>query len=391
MATRGRILVAGAGIGGLTTAIALRRAGYDVQIFERAQELRPVGAGIVLAMNALIGLRSLGDDLYERVVSAGAPIKSAAILTEKGRPLGRTDFAPLAKLFGVTAIAYHRAELHEALFSFASDAVRLGAQVMTFDQDRDGVRVTLSDGSHVDGDALVGADGLHSNVRNGVLGASRPRYSGYTSWRAITDAKGLVEQGTTTEAWGAGRRFGIVGLTGGRAYWFAVEDADEGGRDPNGARTTLLRSFDGWHAPVKELIEATPEENIVRTDIHDRDPVVVWGEGRVTLLGDAAHPMTPNMGQGACQAVEDAIVLADELARGEAIDKAFRRYEARRQPRTSSVVMQSRRLGQVAQWSNPIARGFRDTAMWAVPDTAMVKQLRGFLVNAPVFRSAPVV
>jgi 2-polyprenyl-6-methoxyphenol hydroxylase-like FAD-dependent oxidoreductase len=384
VAAKGRILIAGAGIGGLTTAIALRRAGCDVEVFERARELRPVGAGIVLAMNALVGLRSLG--VYEPVSSAGVPIRSAAILTARGRALGVTDFAPLAKDFGVAAIAYHRAELHQALLAEAGDVVRLGAQVTTFDQDGDGVRVTLSDGRVVSGDALVGADGLNSNVRRKLLGEEPPRYSGYTSWRAIAPSSGLLEEGVTTESWGAGRRFGMVGLGGGRVYWFAVDDAPEGGKDQGGARQHLLRLFEGWHDPIRSLLEATPEESILRTDIQDRDPVRVWGEGRVTLLGDAAHPMTPNMGQGACQAVEDAVVLADEVARAEKLEASFRRYEARRQGRTAAVVVQSRRFGEIAQWSNPLARWFRNAAMWALPTTATVRQLRRFLADAPVYR-----
>jgi 2-polyprenyl-6-methoxyphenol hydroxylase-like FAD-dependent oxidoreductase len=388
MKAKGRILIAGAGIGGLTAAIGLQRAGYDVQVLERTPELQPVGAGIALAMNALMGLRSLGA--YDRVADAGAHIRSAAILTSRGRPLGVTDFAPLAEDFGVTAIAYHRAELHRALLEEAGDVVRLGAQVKSFQQHGDGVRVTLSDGRELAGAALVGADGLHSNVRRALLGDSAPRYAGYTSWRAIAPSMGLVEEGSTTESWGAGRRFGVVGLTRGRAYWFAVDDAPEGGKDEGSARQKLLRLFEGWHDPIRALLGATDDESILRTDIYDRDPVRVWGEGRVTLLGDAAHPMTPNMGQGACQAVEDAVVLADEVARGSKLDEAFRRYESRRQDRTAAVVLQSRRFGAVAQWSNPLARWFRNAALWALPKAATVRQLRGFLADAPVFREGPV-
>lgn len=386
MANSSRILIAGAGIGGLTAAIALRRAGCEVQVLERASELRPVGAGIILAMNALLGLKSLG--VYPPIAAAGAPLQRAQILTRRGRSLGETDLSPLADELGVAAIAYHRAELHQALLAQAGDVVRLGARVVAFDQDPDGVRVTLADGKEIDADALVGADGLHSAVRRAILGELPPRYSGYTSWRGVTDAEGLVKQGFTSESWGSGRRFGIVGLTGGRAYWFAVDNAPEGGRDEADVRGQLLRLFSAWHDPIPALIQRTPPEAIVRTDIHDRDPVVVWGDGRVTLLGDAAHPMTPNMGQGACQAVEDAVVLAEEVLRSPSLATAFRRYETRRQPRTRAVVLQSRRLGEVAQWSNPLARWVRNRVLWALPKEAAVRQLRRFVQTAPVFHGA---
>lgn len=381
-----KILIAGAGIGGLTAAIALRLAGHEVEVFERAAQLGEAGAGIVLAMNALRGLQSLG--VYDEVVRAGALVQRVAIADDRGRTLGVTELAPLVEVFGVAAVAYHRAELHAALLRPVRDVVRTGASVTSFAQDDEGVRITLADGTTAEGDLLVGADGLHSAVRAGLLGDAPPVYAGYTSWRGVTpEGLSLMPEGQSVESWGAGRRFGSVGLTRGRTYWFAVDDAPPGGRDEGSVREALLRLFAGWHAPIEALIEATPEAAVLRTDIHDRDPVDVWGAGRVTLLGDAAHPMTPNMGQGACQAIEDAVALGSIL-QGDATPSALRRYEALRQPRTRAVVMQSRRFGKLAQWSNPIARGARDLAMRAVPKDVAVRQLRGFLLAAPIFERA---
>ncbi len=379
-----RVLVAGAGIGGLTAAAALRRAGCEVEVFERAPELRPVGAGIVLALNALLGLRSLGLD--RQVAAAGAPLERAEILTAGGRRIARTDFSALVRELGVAAVAYHRAELHAALRAAAGGGVRLGAEAVGFRQDGGGVRLVLAGGEEVAGDVLVGADGLHSAVRRTLLGAAPPRYSGTTSWRAVTPpGTGLVAAGASAESWGAGRRFGTVGLTGGRVYWFAVEGAPEGGADAGDPRDRLRELFAGWHPPIAEVLAATPGAAIVRTDLHDRDPVDTWGEGRVTLLGDAAHPMTPNLGQGACQAVEDAVALADELAAGGEPAAALRRYEARRRERTRAVVLESRRLGRLAQWSNPLARAARDLALRAVPERAILARLRTFVSGAPLF------
>ncbi|MBX5480692.1 MAG: FAD-dependent monooxygenase [Myxococcaceae bacterium] len=390
-----RVLIAGAGIGGLTLAAALRRHGFDVQVFEKARKLEALGAGIVLAANALWAIQRLG--FYEEVCSAGLRLSGGDVRTWKGCVLSGSDFEDLERELGVFVLAYHRADLHEALLRCAgADCVRLGTSVESFDQDDDGVRVLLGDGTQVDGDLLVGADGLHSRVRSAWRGREAPCYSGYTSWRGVAPAEAALHPSRSSESWGPGKRFGIVPLSRGRVYWFAVENAPAGGSDgPAGPKPHLREAFGGWHEPIAQLhepiaqlIDATPEEAIVRTDIVDRDPIDRWGEGRVTLLGDAAHPMTPNMGQGACQAVEDAFVLTQELTRPSvSVAQALRAYEARRIPRTSAIVLQSRRFGEVAQWSNGVARWLRDRAMSALPKRAVVNQLRRTLLD-PSFYSA---
>ena len=169
---------------------------------------------------------------------------------------------------------------------------------------------------------------------------------------------------TPGETWGRGRRFGQWGMAGGRAYWYATAERARGpGRPAPGPQAGLLDLFRGWHAPIEALIEATEEAAILRNDVYDRPPLRRWSVGRVTLLGDAAHPMTPDLGQGACQAIEDAVILADCLAGSEDIAAALRAYESRRIPRTSRVVRESRRAGTIAQWSNPLACKFREALL----------------------------
>jgi len=161
-----------------------------------------------------------------------------------------------------------------------------------------------------------------------------------------------------------------------RVYWFATRNAPEGERDPEGcAKQSLEELFRGWHEPVEELIEASEESSILRNDIYDRDPLKRWSEGLVTLLGDAAHPMTPNLGQGACQAIEDAIVLAASLKHSKNVESGLREYECRRIPRTAEIVLQSRGLGEIAQWENPFACGLRNLAIRAMPDVLARKQI----------------
>lgn len=375
-----KILIAGGGIGGLTAAIALRRSGFDVEVFERAPELRPLGAGIVLAANAMRALARIGA--AERVGAVGQPVHALAILEASGRPITSSDFAPVERALGAPTLTFHRAELHEALLSKLGDGVvRLGAEVVSFEQDGEGVRVRLSTGATSHGAALIGADGLHSNVRRQLFGDTPLVYSGQTSWRGVTPPGDFVPKGSNSESWGPGRRFGMVSLKGGRVYWFAVNEEPAGGSDaPGEVRASLLRKYAGWHAPIREVIEATLEPAIVRTDIQDREPLSKWTVGRVTLLGDAAHPMTPNMGQGGCQAIVDAVALGEELAHGDAVSAALARYEARRLARTRAVVLQSRRMGELAHWRNPLARAVRNAGLKAFRHV-LASQMRKFMAQ----------
>ncbi|HMB07038.1 MAG TPA: FAD-dependent monooxygenase, partial [Isosphaeraceae bacterium] len=201
-----------------------------------------------------------------------------------------------------TILLLHRAELLGALLDAAGrEVVRLGAECVGLEQDAQGVRARFAAGHEARGDVLIGADGLHSAVRSALFGPAKPRYGGYAAWRAI--ARFDLDRLTPGETWGPGRRFGQWGMSDGRAYWYATQTVAEGqGDPPQGRKRGLLDRYRGWHTPIGELVEATDESAILRNDIYDRPPLSRWGLGRATLLGDAAHPMTPDLGQGACQA-----------------------------------------------------------------------------------------
>lgn len=354
-----KALIVGGGIGGLAAGIALRHAGWDVEVFEHAPEIRAVGAGISLWGNSLDGLDRLG---VLAALRPGSTSQAGAIRNARGDVL----MAIRPEDFGTTADRLvwmvHRAELHEALLAaLGRDAVRTAAACDAVGQDEPGVWTRFDIDSEARGDLLVGADGLRSTVRAALFGAEPPRYAGYTAWRGVCAFD--PERLAPGESWGRGRRFGHLAMSGGRAYWFAVADAPRAASDPpEGRKAHLLDLFRGWHEPIGALIRATDEAAILRNDIHDRPPLKRWSVGRITLLGDAAHPMTPNLGQGACQAIEDAVVLAEELAGATpgSIPAALQRYDARRIPRTSRVVAASRQAGAIAQWSNPLACKLRD-------------------------------
>jgi 2-polyprenyl-6-methoxyphenol hydroxylase-like FAD-dependent oxidoreductase len=359
-----RVLVVGGGIGGLSAAIALRRQGHQVVVLERSPRLDPVGAGITLFANAMSALGRLG--LAGTVAAAGALATHSAILTSDGREL---TTLPADLLDG--AIAIHRSDLQTALLDAAGE-VRLGAEITSVDQTAETVIVKVADGSQERGDLVVAADGLWSSMRGSVARAA-PRYGGYTAWRGVSPV--TVEHGRLSESWGVGERFGLVDI-GSRTYWFATANTPEGQTDdPRERKAELVRRFHDWHAPITAVLEATPDGAILRNDVYYLDPLPRWSEGRVVLLGDAAHATTPGVGQGAAQAIEDAVVLADELADNDQIADALRRYESIRRPRAKLALKLSRRVDRVAQLESPLGWRLRNLLARRTPERAQQRQL----------------
>jgi len=375
-----RALIAGGGIGGLVTAIALQRAGMNVSVFERVKEQQEVGAGLTLWANAIQALQKIG--LPELLPSIGQPLSRSCILSWRGDILSETPMKALAERYGTPLMAVHRADLLAALLkAVGENVVQSGVACTGFRQDETGVRLQLAGVEEVPGDLLVGADGIHSSIRAQLFGAAKPRYAGYTAWRGIaySTPEGWNEQ-VTTETWGNGKRFGLVPLSQGRIYWYATRNAPEGTPDPQtGRKERLLKLFSACHAPVADVIEATDEAAILHNDIYDRPPLAHWSKGRVTLLGDAAHAMTPNLGQGAGQAIEDALVLARCLATEPSVTSALQAYERQRLTRANTIVQRSHRLGQVFQWEGPLATRMRNSLFKITPSQVLLQQLEWVL------------
>ena len=361
-----RIVIVGGGIGGLTAALAMRREGFAPEVYERAPALLEVGAAIAVWPNAFRVLERLG--LAETVLGHAGRIEHARWLGLDGRLYNHFEFPET----GSPAVALHRADLQGALLSaLPPESVHLGKTFAGFDAHGEEVSARFDEGAEVACDVLVGADGLHSGVRAQLLGDGEPVYRGYNVWRGVARLEhASLEPHTASEVYGEGQRFGIGPVGLGRTGWWATANGPEAVQESASEHgPKLSRMFEGWCAPVRELIEATPSETILRNAAYDRPASARWGEGRVTLLGDAVHPMTPNLGQGGCVAIEDAAVLARCLAKYADAPAALRAYESGRRTRAARVASYSRRYGVFGQWKSPAATRLRSRLLSYVPES----------------------
>lgn len=382
-----RAIIIGGGIGGLCAAITLRQAGIEATVYEKSERLGEVGAGLVLWPNAIRVLRQLGA--AKMVIEAGSTIEHGQFRTAAGKILSLSEPGELRRLYGEPTVAIHRADLHRILLSLLpAAAVQLNTEGVKIEQDATGVTAHLTGGQTDRADLLIGADGVHSQIRGQLLPAVTLRYSGYTAWRGVVDTHDEVALGLTSETWGRGRRFGVVPIAAHRVYWYATLNQPAGrSYTPLEQKKLLQQQFKGWVTPIESLLEATPAETILHHDIYDIPPLARWSEGRVTLLGDAAHPTTPNMGQGACMAIESAYVLARCLATEAELPAALHAYERERRPRTAWVTNQSWQIGRAGQLENGLACWLRDMLVALTP-AAVVKarlaKVAGYDVTAPL-------
>jgi 2-polyprenyl-6-methoxyphenol hydroxylase-like FAD-dependent oxidoreductase len=357
----GRVLIIGGGIGGLAAALALYRVGVRATVFERAPAIREVGAGLTLWSNAVKALRQLGA--ADQVVSLGSVLEHSQTITPEGRLLNEQSVAALAREAGAPCILAHRADLQRTLLeALPAEEVHTGQQCVGVEEVDGHVVARFVGGREEHGDLLIGADGIRSVVREAVLGKSEPVYAGYTCWRGMASFHHpAFPPGLGFFLVGRGTQMGLFHCGPGRAYWFVTRNAPPGSLDGSGPhRQKVLDSFPVWPDTFRAAIEATDEAAIIPGDILDRDPSPVWGHGRITLLGDAIHATTPNLGQGACQALEDAVVLAHCLRTKVDGPQALREYEALRRDRTALVTRQSRSLGKMFQAQNLVAVWFRN-------------------------------
>jgi 2-polyprenyl-6-methoxyphenol hydroxylase-like FAD-dependent oxidoreductase len=384
------IVIIGGGIGGLATAIALRQRGIRAIITEAAPELRPIGAGIWVPPNAMQVLAQLG--LAEAVVQAGVPLRAAEIRDSSSGLLQRMDLATASQRYGYPTVAIQRARLHDILrTALEPGQLQLGKACTRFVETEQVVQVQFADGSMAQAKAVIGADGLRSRVRQQLFPQVALRYSGQSSFRALaslTLPPQLADVGW--EVWGAGCRFGFSAVAPDTVYWYATLDASPGVlHEQRPVKASLATLFEDFPAPITAVIAATPEDAIFNTDIYDIRPLARWYQGRVGLVGDAAHATTPNLGQGGAQAIEDAIVLAACFAAYPEPQAAFAHYEQQRRQRAGLVVTSSWRMGKLAHLRNPLLRALRNALLCRMPASLIEQQAEQlFRPNVPYLPTA---
>jgi 2-polyprenyl-6-methoxyphenol hydroxylase-like FAD-dependent oxidoreductase len=377
-----RAIVVGAGIGGLTAAIALRQARIDAVVCERAKDLAAIqaGGGIHVWHNGMRGLQRIGlGDEVEALGGRAAAVERAEFSTWRGKTLANWPIAEIERDVGAPTVGVVRRELHDVLLRAAgSDGLLLGRTCTGFEDDGGHVTARFEDGAEERGDVLIGADGMRSSVRLQLRGPEEPRFAGYASWQSFAEmADERVPVGLFRVIFGRGARFLHYRVGPTRIYWEGIFATGPGGRDPEGGRKqAVLERFSGWREPVEAIVEATDEAAITRADIYDRPPLKAWGAGRVTLLGDAAHAMTNALGQGANQAIEDAVILASCLAEASDAVAGLREYERRRQGRTARVVKLSSFMTALSRWQRPPAVALRDRWLRLSLGTFVLKGLR---------------
>lgn len=353
-----RTLIVGGGIGGLAAAIALQSAGIEVVVLEQAPVIAKIGAGLSLWPNALRVLRKLGVE--KSIIESGSLIRSFKTVAADGTELSEINLREFGANDECYSVCIWRAELQKVLLQrLAPGALFTGARCCGFRESKGEVIAQLADGREVKGEILIGADGIHSVIRQAILGDRKLNYAGYTSWRGIAHVVDpRVSHGEALLALGPGSQIGLLGCGPGMVYWFATKNGPAGeAESPEQRKADVLRLSRNWISPIPEILQMTPANAILQTDIFDRQPCRTWGSGPVTLLGDAAHPATPNLGQGACQALEDAVVLAACLSAAKS-PASLRRYEYLRYQRTSRIVRASRLIGSLLQLETPaLVRG----------------------------------
>lgn len=349
-----RIAIIGAGIGGLVAARAMQLAGFRPRLFERASHLQEVGAGLTIPPNAAHGLNGigLGESLHQYAKQPGRGGVKHWQSGELKVALNRGE--EMVERFGAPYLHIHRADLHNSLVAQVlaadPDAIELSSRFTDLTQDDAGVDIHFADGKHKRADLVIGADGLRSNVRATLFGDEQPRFTGYIAFRGLVPVTSLPHVSMDPPSClstGPDRSFARYLIRDGNTLNFVGLAQREGWQEEGWSIPAtideMLSEYQGWHEDVLTIIRNTPPGQLFKWALFDREPLAQWTVNRVTLLGDAAHPMLPFLGSGASMAIEDGVVLGRALAVSSSIDEALQRYAAARHERTTWVMLQSRR------------------------------------------------
>lgn len=364
-----KVAIVGAGIGGLTTGIFLAEQGLDIHLFEQAAANKAVGAGIILAHNATQVYKKL--DLYEKLLSLGHPVESINITDESFNSISQMNSKRFEGKYQVKNIAIRRSDLQQVLVEkfLKSSQLHFNKRLIRLQNNRR-CQLAFADGTFDTFDAVIGADGINSVVRDSVIATSQLRNTQQHCWRGVANVKLSADfQHGLYEAWGMGDRFGFVQVSSEHVYWYALHNLT-----PKYQGKSIEQIFNGYHPLVSELIDNTEQSAIFATEINDLKPVSHWVKNRVCLLGDAAHATTPNLGQGACQAIEDAYALS-QCFDSSAIEKSLMQYQQSRFNKARMIVNTSWRFGKISQLEHPLLSRARN---WLIKNTPTSLNIRQF-------------
>lgn len=371
-----RILIIGAGIAGLALGRQLKER-HQVEIVEQADALQTSGTGIMLGINAMQILQHMG--LAEQVKNQGLKLDNFVISDHKDQPLSQLKFSNKVRAQGLGLYSIHRSRLHQVLFGGLEDHVRFNISVFDLSETASGVNVRFSDGKSKNYDLVIGADGIYSYTRQLISPMDHLRYAGYTCWRFMIDA---ADSDKAVEMWGRGRRLGVVPLSGDESYVFVVSNARALKENLNSFSVERMQTeFADFEGIAPDIISRLANARVkVHNDLYDI-PKPFLGRGRIVLCGDAAHATTPNMGQGAGMAIEDAWILSQIIAKGDAIDSIGHIYNKRRAGRVKKIVQMSYSLGRIAHWQSPLATTLRNRLFALIPDSLNTRQIEKILLS----------
>lgn len=372
-----KINIIGAGIGGLTAAIALEKKGHQVELYDAAAALRPIGSGIIMASNAMQIARRLG--FADEIAQTGSVLDYFGIADHQGRPLQMMDIQAIRTKFGEPSVAIHRGQLQQVLLQqLPNTPIHVNKRLQSIQQVSGGkVLAFFEDGSQTESDVLIGADGLRSATRKAIFGEKPLRYSSHTCWRGIIEHQ-FDNPHQTKELWAktGGKRVAMIQVAADKVYFYYTEKHQPGFKVPSTDQLSYLQAqFCEFPAMYAEVIAKAKSSEIFHDDLYDLKPLAKWHQDRVMLLGDAAHATTPNLGQGGCQAIEDAWYLAEYLERYSNVAEAFAAYEQFRRPKVNFVVNTSFMIGKMSNMGGFLGHRLRNWVLSATPKKMAEGQL----------------
>ncbi|MDE1497134.1 FAD-dependent monooxygenase [Xenorhabdus bovienii] len=375
-------LIVGTGVGGLSAAIALKNIGWSAQLFEKSDSLRTSGSGLSVMSNASSAMQKLlGIDLDLK--SYGAEIQNFEIRHKSGLLLKRLPMQEISNQQGTPCVCISREKLQQSLLDQLGDTnIAFGKRAVDYVETADGIQLNFDDGTVYHGDILVGADGFHSSIREAIQTKSIIQEAGYICWLALVKySHPQITQGYVVHYWGSGKRIGIIDIGNGWMYWWGTANMPPHKiKSWQGTNKDITEFYTGWPDIVHDIILSTDSSSIITVDAKDRTFPETWTKGRVTLLGDAAHPMLTSLGQGAGLSIEDAAVLGYLLKNTDDYKKALKKYEAIRQPRARAIVNASRALSEIEQYDSLVPRLKRDIGMWLASQKTIRDRLKESLL-----------